>query len=137
MGQLIDTSVIVNLERRNAPIEELLNVGGGDSVGIAAVSIAELIVGVLRASNDRERAETQVYLDGINEHVPVMPFDARAAGEYARLLVDLRRRGAMIGVHDLQIAATALSLGFAVLTDNPRDFERVPGLEVRMPGWQT
>ena len=41
----------------------------------------------------------------------------------------------MIGAHDLQIAATALAWGYAVLTDNLRDFHRVPGLEVRQPIW--
>jgi tRNA(fMet)-specific endonuclease VapC len=41
----------------------------------------------------------------------------------------------MIGLHDIEVAATALTHGYGVLTDNVRDFERVPGLIVRQPVW--
>ncbi len=41
----------------------------------------------------------------------------------------------MIALHDLIIAATALANGYGVLTENVRDFIRVPGLEVRQPTW--
>ena len=43
--------------------------------------------------------------------------------------------GQTTGAHDLLIAATALAHGYGVMTDNIRDFERVPGLEVRQPDW--
>lgn len=41
----------------------------------------------------------------------------------------------LVGVHDLIIAATAVAQGYAVLTDNVREFRHVPGLVVRQPAW--
>ena len=80
MGQLIDTSVIVNLERRKAPREELLRIGADDDWGIAAVAIAELLVGVQRAPNEQVRSIRQAHLDAVLEDVPVIPFDTVVAG---------------------------------------------------------
>jgi predicted nucleic acid-binding protein len=47
----------------------------------------------------------------------------------------LRRAGNLIAPHDLMIGATALLHGYDVLTHNVRDFDRLPGLKVRLPGW--
>jgi tRNA(fMet)-specific endonuclease VapC len=49
---------------------------------------------------------------------------------HAELYVSLRKKGEMIGAHDLIIAATALQHGFAVLTGNIREFNRISGLTV-------
>ena len=64
-----------------------------------------------------------------------MEFDLRVALIHAQLWVELASAGQLIGAHDLMIAATAVAHGYAVLTDNLRDFNRVPGLEIRQPGW--
>ena len=50
----------------------------------------------------------------------------------ARLAAHLRRAGLPIGSHDLLIASTAITHGYAVATENAREFTRVPGLEVRV-----
>jgi tRNA(fMet)-specific endonuclease VapC len=52
------------------------------------------------------------------------------AREHARIWADLRREGRMIGAHDLQIAATGIAHGIALLTTNRREFDRVEGLVV-------
>lgn len=57
--------------------------------------------------------------------------DLKAARIRARTAAELAARGLTIGAHDLIIGDTALSNGYAVLTDNVREFGRVPGLEVR------
>jgi predicted nucleic acid-binding protein len=53
------------------------------------------------------------------------------ARRHAQLWADLAAVRLPIGVHDSLIAATALTHGYAVLTENPREFQRVPGLVVR------
>jgi predicted nucleic acid-binding protein len=73
-------------------------------------------------------------LQRVWKKLTVIPFDLPAARDYAQLTVDLRRSGQAVGAHDLQIAATALSGGFEVVTHNLRDFTRVPGLGVREIG---
>ncbi len=59
-----------------------------------------------------------------------MIFDTPAARVYARLWASLATRGITVGSHDLIIAATAISLGFSVVTANMRDFGRIEGLTV-------
>jgi len=61
------------------------------------------------------------------EPVPITESVARV---HAEAWADLERRGAVLGAHDLWIAATALAHGFGVATRNSDDFARVPGLRV-------
>jgi|GEM_PF-5273188 len=62
--------------------------------------------------------------------MPLVPFGRREAASWAVLFVELRRSGTSIGERDLQIAATAVAGGHTVMTDNVRDFSRVPNLTV-------
>ena len=74
-------------------------------------------------------------MSAIFDEIPIFDFDLRAARVHANIWALLVANGHTIGSHDLLIAATALSHGYAVLTDNAREFHRVPGLEVRQPNW--
>jgi tRNA(fMet)-specific endonuclease VapC len=64
------------------------------------------------------------------EALEVVPFEAPADVIYARLRLDLERRGKLIGANDLLIAAHALALDCTLVTDNEREFARVDGLAV-------
>ena len=67
--------------------------------------------------------------------MPILPFGLAEARIHARIWAGLTASGTLIGAHDLLIAATALAHGFDLLTDNVREFSRVPGLVVRQPVW--
>ena len=67
--------------------------------------------------------------------MPVAPFDSAVARVHARLWAEMSAQGQRIGPRDLLIAATAVRLGAAVLTNNVAEFARVPGLVVRTPAW--
>jgi predicted nucleic acid-binding protein len=54
---------------------------------------------------------------------------------HARIWAELAASGQRIGAHDFMIAATALVYQYTLLTDNVREFSRIPGLEVRQPAW--
>ena len=71
-----------------------------------------------------------VFVEGLLNMLPVLDFTTDIARVHAEVYASLRQRGALIGAHDLIIAATALQNGFALLTSNYREFSRVPGLEV-------
>jgi tRNA(fMet)-specific endonuclease VapC len=60
----------------------------------------------------------------------IMPFDDRAAEVYGRIRTVLERKGTPIGSMDMLIAAHALSLGVALVTNNAKEFKRVPHLQV-------
>lgn len=67
--------------------------------------------------------------------VPSLPFDDAAAEVYARIRADLAKLGTPIGPHDLQIAAIALLHQQIVVTNNVREFSRIPSLVVE--DWQS
>lgn len=97
--------------------------------GEAATSIivaAELRFGAERRKSTRLAAQ----LESVFEDLPVMPFDAPADATYARIRNALEEAGTVIGANDLLIAAHALALDCILVTDNVREFSRVPGLRV-------
>ena len=75
------------------------------------------------------------FVESALERIQILPLDLQIARTHALLFEQLSRTGQMIGAHDLLIAATALTYGYDVMTHNVRDFDRVPGLDVRQPDW--
>jgi tRNA(fMet)-specific endonuclease VapC len=132
LAVLIDTSVFVAIERRGVPFAVTdTDVAPGESVAIAAITASELLVGV-HVSKPLERlARREAYVERLLASLGTVPFDLAVARVHARLAVELKRIGSPIGANDLLIAATGLTHNYAVLTANPREFRRVPGLEVR------
>jgi tRNA(fMet)-specific endonuclease VapC len=65
--------------------------------------------------------------------IPVQALDAPAAAHYGKLRAGLEKSGSLIGAYDLLIAAHALALGLTLVTNNVREFRRVPGL--RLENW--
>lgn len=124
MGILFDTSYLIDLERRAAALPE------GEEAAIAAITVSELLHGVLRA-DAAHRAGRQALVEAILGSVQVVPFDDRIARVHADLWAGLEQAGRPLGAHDLQVAATALSLGWPLATLDRRAFGRVPGLSTR------
>ena len=129
MGLLIDTSVLVALERSGSEVAAVDRLGVEPSF-LAAITASELLHGVHRAEGAARRARRQAFVEALLDLLPVLPFDLTAARVHAGLWADLRGRGEMIGAHDLQIAATALARDLTVLTRNRRELDRVEGLRV-------
>lgn len=136
MALLIDSSVFIALERRARPVAALGVVAGSEEpVALAAITASELLTGCYRADTADRRVRRLTFVEAVLETVPVVPFDVRVARTHAQIWAQLMATGRSIGAHDLQIAATALAYGYSVLTDNAREFRRVPALEVRQPAW--
>jgi predicted nucleic acid-binding protein len=93
------------------------------------------MVGLHRAQTDTQRNRRQLLIDQSLETLPILSFDADVASVHSQIWAQLLAIGQPIGVQDALIAATAVAKGYAVLTENVREFERVPGLEVRKPDW--
>ena len=85
--------------------------------------------------HDEQRARRQRFIDETTALLDVLPFDLMTATIHASITAELFRTGQPIGTADAMIAATALYHGYAVLTENVSEFQRVPGLEVRKPDW--
>lgn len=83
-----------------------------------------------RSDSATRREKRRLYVESILNQLPVLPFELPVARVHAQIWADLSARGQPVGAHDLLIGATALFHGLRVATRNPRDFGRIPGLEV-------
>jgi tRNA(fMet)-specific endonuclease VapC len=137
MAQLIDTSVFVAMDRQVASLDGFVELMGDEPFAIASITASELLAGVYGTVPASRQEGRRGFVETVLDRVPVLTFDLEAARMHARLFVELSAAGRMIGANDLEIAATALTYGYAVQTHNLRHFERVPGLVVNAPSWQS
>lgn len=127
MAILIDTSVLVNAERRGHTLDEAT---GEQDRAISVITASELLHGVHRARTGAVRARRAAFVEHLLSALEPLPITLAVARAHAEIWAELESNGNLIGAHDLWIAATALSQGMEVATANTREFERVPGLSV-------
>jgi tRNA(fMet)-specific endonuclease VapC len=128
MDHLIDSSVLIELERGVASPELTALVSGGGSA-ISVVTVSELLHGVHRASVEL-RARRRSIVERMLGIFQPLPIDTDVARVHSEIWAQLDASGRPINSHDMWIAATALVHDLTVLTLDTRDFARVPGLQV-------
>ncbi|MBA2519955.1 MAG: PIN domain-containing protein [Chloroflexia bacterium] len=135
MARVVDSSVLIAIERRGQVTENFITIAEGDTLAIAAVTAAEVLAGVefRKLLTRAHRADSD--LEAVFEGVRILPFDLQAARVYAKVYAELRSAGRPIGGFDLQIAATALANNCDVVTLNVGEFNRIPDLKVIAPDW--
>lgn len=122
---LLDTNICIYLiNERPRQVIERFRRHALSTIGVSSITVAELAFGVAKSASTRNRAALQGFL------VPLViaPFDVNAALAYGDLRATLERQGQPIGPLDMQIAAHALSLNAVLVTNNEREFRKVPGL---------
>ena len=122
---ILDTSLLISAERGKRSLRAV--VSDSDDLAIAAVTAAELLVGVELAGprhHDRRRASVESLLADLI----IESYDLDVARTHARLLAHVRRTGRPRGVHDLIVAATAVATDRTVLTLDRSGFEGLPGV---------
>jgi tRNA(fMet)-specific endonuclease VapC len=124
---LLDTDVCVAILNRDERVRAPLLRHSPGQLRMSAVTLAELRFGVAQSANGRRAGANLRVLLG---KVAAVPFDDAASERYGTLRATLEGRGSPIGPLDTLIAAHALSLGWALVTHNVREFRRVPGLRV-------
>ena len=97
-----------------------------DGLGISAITASELYWGVCKSGSVRNRTTLEKFLSPLN----VLDYNLDAAQQYGELKAYLDKQGTPIAPLDQKIAAHALALGITLVTNNVREFERVPGLRV-------
>ena len=123
---LLDTNTVILLTRLRDP-QQLPPVPA-----ISTVSLAELSVGPLVATTERERAARQAHLQQAEADFEPIPFGAVAARAFGQVAADLRRSGRKTSAraYDALIAATAIANGLPLYTVNPDDYAGITGLTV-------
>lgn len=128
MKYLLDTNVCIYLIKQQpmAVIDRFQKIAPGEIV-ISTVTVAELAYGIEKSQHkERNRSALELFLAPLE----MVDFDYKAAQQYGILRAHLEKRGQPIGAYDLMIAAHALSLGLVLVTNNEREFGRVPNLRV-------
>jgi tRNA(fMet)-specific endonuclease VapC len=127
---LLDTNVLIEAERTALDLDRLI--ADEDEPAVAAITIAELGVGVEIATGKRREAR-RAFLDDVLAGIPVLEYDLAVARAHTGLLVAVRRKGRPRGAHDLIIAATARATGRTIITADYNAFDDLPGVKVRRP----
>jgi tRNA(fMet)-specific endonuclease VapC len=122
---ILDTTVLISAERSARRLNQLI--GDDDDVAIAAITAAELLVGVELAA-DARRAERESFVRNVLEAIPVEDYDLDVARSHAALLAHTRRTGRRRGAHDLIIAATAHARDRSVVSTDATAFVDLPGV---------
>jgi len=124
---LLDTTFLVDAERGDVALDDVID--DEDEVAVAAISVAELLVGVKLSSGKRRRTR-QAYADDIIDSLRIIPYDTAIAREHADLLAAVRKIGRPRGAHDLIIAATARATNRAIVTSDTGAFTDLPGVAI-------
>ena len=122
--------MLIATERGEFDLDRLI--ADDDEPAIAAITVAELGVGVELATG-RRKATRQAFLDDVLETLPVVDYDIDVATAHTTLLVAVRRAGRPRGAHDLIIAATARATGRILVTSDRSGFDDLPGVTIRAP----
>jgi tRNA(fMet)-specific endonuclease VapC len=122
---LLDTNILIYVVK-NRPVaarERFTRFHG--QMGMSSVTLMELVYGAEKsAAPERNLRE----VEGLAARLEVLPFDPVAATHTGRIRAELARAGTPIGPYDQMIAGHARSLGLTLVSNNLREFERVPGL---------
>jgi tRNA(fMet)-specific endonuclease VapC len=127
---MLDTNIcIFTIKNKPQQVRDAFNRHHGQ-LCISSVSLMELIYGAEKSANPERNL---VVVEGFAARLEVLPYDELAASHTGQLRAELARNGTPIGPYDQLIAGHARSRGLIAVTNNLREFDRVPGL--RMEDW--
>ena len=122
---LLDTNIVIyTMKNRPQQVKRRFQQHHGQ-MGISIVTLGELVFGVEHSQQvERNLADIEV----LAAKLEVLPFDNKAAYHFGQIRASLYRTGRPIGPYDMMIAGHARAFGLKLVTNNVKEFERVPGL---------
>ena len=123
---LLDTNICIYIIKKQPPrvLEHLMGHQPGE-VGLSVVTLSELAYGAQKSAvPDKNRAALELFVAPFQ----IFEYSREASFVYGEVRATLERKGTPIGAMDLMIAAHALALGATLVSNNLREFRRVPGL---------
>ena len=126
---LLDTNICIYIQRQRPEkvLARFQKLKPGD-VAISVITWGELLYG---AEKSMQRKKVLQLLDEFKSFVPVLPIPENAGNTYGVIRTSLESKGKPIGNNDLWIAAHAKAAALTIVTNNEREFQRVPGLKVQ------
>ena len=122
---LLDTNIVIYvLKRRPKEVLDIFN-ANASRMAISSITLSELIYGAEKSLNTDKNLEA---VEEFVSHLEVLPYDAKASQHYGQIKAALEKKGQIIGENDINIAAHAISHGLILVSNNVREFKRVPNL---------
>ena len=133
MTYLVDANVLSEPTRAqpDSKVVAWLTTHEGDFV-VDSIILGELSIGILSLPRGRKRAQLEQWFEAVVKAIECLPWDAPVSLRWARLVVELKKKGRSLPVMDAMIAATALEHDLIVVTRNVRDFQKT-GVKVVNP----
>jgi tRNA(fMet)-specific endonuclease VapC len=128
MKYMLDTNIYIYLiKQKPTAVLTRLRTTNISEISISSITLSELFYGVSKSSKPEQNflALTQFVAP-----LEILPFNGEAAQYYGNLRAHLEKQGTPIGSLDMLIAAHALSLGSILVTNNVKEFRRVPNLNI-------
>ena len=127
---MLDTNILIyTIRKRPKKVRDAFK-EYSDYLSMSTITLGELICGAEKSS---QPARNLADIEALAARVDVLPFDNQAAQHFGQVRVELAKAGKPIGPYDLMIAGHARSRGLILVTNNLREFKRVPGL--RLENW--
>ncbi len=128
MRYMLDTNICIYLIKKK-PIKVLKKLRTFDltDIVISAITHSELEYGVVKSGRRKENHEALIKFLAPLE---IVPYDDKAAVDYGQIRTHLEKKGAVIGAMDMLIGAHARSIPVILVTNNLKEFKRIPGLRV-------
>ncbi len=126
---LLDTNICIYIQRQRPGkvLERFQTLKPGDAA-ISVITWGELLYG---AEKSRQRKKALQLLEEFKTFIPVLPMPENTGATYGAIRASLESKGLPIGNNDLWIAAHAKATSLTIVTNNEREFKRVPGLKIQ------
>ena len=132
MGYVIDSDVLIEMEKGNFNFEKLIRGKEDEEFFISVITASELLHGVLRAKTAEQRMKRSSFVENLLRSVPILQIDLSVARTHSKIMAETYEAKASVGVHDSWIAATCIANGLTLITRNKKDFEKFPGLGLKV-----
>ncbi len=134
MGLILDSSVVIAAERRGENVAEMLKqilaATGDQRAVLSSIGLTELVHGIYRAQSAAALSRRDSFIRELLSVVEVYPYTKETAMLAGKIDGEQQGRGITVPFSDLLIGATALEVGYSLLTVNARHFRLIPGLTV-------
>ncbi|KOR38021.1 twitching motility protein PilT [Planktothricoides sp. SR001] len=131
MKFLLDTNICIYIiKQKPAKVLEKFKRLHPSDVGISSITLAELEYGIAKS---QQSEKNRIALNQFLITLEIVKFDEKASNIYGGVRAELERKGLVIGAMDMLIAAHAISLDLILVTNNVKEFSRIPNL--RLENW--
>ena len=129
MNYMLDTNICIYIinNKPQSVIDKFLSLNQNDKIFISSITIAELFYGLEKSKSQKKEQNRDALIKFLTPF-EIVTYDENSAIEYAKIRAKLEKNGEIIGSNDMLIASQAKDLGYILVTNNTKEFQRVNGL---------